>query len=91
MTLGISLAALLVSGAALLILGIVDPKRRRVAGLRAATPLRQRRVGLALALVPGIALGVMGAWAALLIWIGGVTVLGWATACVLAPRRLAGR
>ncbi len=90
MTLGLSLAALLVSSAALLILGIVDPKRRRVAGLRAVTSRRQRRLGLALEMKPGLAFGILGAWAALLIWIGGITVIGWATAFLLAPGRLAG-
>lgn len=89
MTLPLSLAALLVSAGALLLLGIADPKRRRVGGLRTVAPGRPRHVGIALALLPGAALIVIGAWAALLIWIGGCTVIGWAITTALAPRRAA--
>lgn len=79
-----SLAALLVSGLALLLLGIADPKRRRVRGLSSAR--LPRSFGVALALAPGVALIAAGAWAALFIWIGGTAIIGWAIALLLAPR-----
>lgn len=86
MTLAYSLAALLVSSLALLLLGVADPKRRRVGGLPSSDA--RRSLAIALAFAPGVALIAVGAWAALLIWIGGSAIVGWGIALLLAPRQV---
>lgn len=85
MTLIWSLIALAVSGAALLLLGVFNPKRRRTLGLDEAASHRTPLV--VLAVIPGLALIVTAQAAAFLIWLGGVVVIGWAVAALLSGRR----
>ncbi|WP_419816215.1 hypothetical protein [Glacieibacterium sp.] len=85
MTIGWSLAALLVTALALGLLGVIDPKRRRTRGL-AETTLAARPWLIGLAAAPGVALLLAGQWAALTIWLGGFGVIGWSLTALLAAR-----
>jgi hypothetical protein len=86
---------LLLTVAVLFALGIRDPKRIRSANrvqraTIAARPLSsgmRRLLGL-VALAPGIVLAFANLWAAFMIWLGVLCVLGWVAAQVLAPRHL---
>ncbi|MEC9406759.1 MAG: hypothetical protein VX549_05740 [Pseudomonadota bacterium] len=65
-----------------------DPKRLRVSGQRqrkAHTP-RTRALLATTALLPGVVLLFHSA-AAVLIWLGAVTTMGWAISEAFAPRR----
>ncbi|MEM6680337.1 MAG: hypothetical protein AAF675_20930 [Pseudomonadota bacterium] len=71
--------ALAVSTAALLYLRVTDPRRRRVFNL---PPLDRDRPLLAQAALwlPAVGLILLGNLAALVIWMGGIAVIGWAVA-----------
>lgn len=72
------LGVLPVSLATILLLWHGDPKRRRVAGLRAAGHAKpRRRLLLVAGLSPGVALALSGDSAAFLVWFGSCAVAGW--------------
>jgi len=79
----LGLSGALVSAACIALLAAVDPRRRGV--VRARPGLR--RLLMAAAIVPGLALGIAGRWSDFLIWVGAVAIFGWAIA-VLANTRL---
>jgi hypothetical protein len=81
-----SIVAIGVSCFALLRLAHFDPKRRRALGLPEETGRRGRGL-LALLLVPGGGLLLLGDAAGLMIWFGALTLLGWGIAAG-DPRRL---
>lgn len=76
-----------VSLAAFGYLAATDPKRRRVFRLAPATR-RRPRLAWAIALLPGLALPVIGGAGAFFVWLGAVSVAGWAVAAV-SPTRAA--
>lgn len=80
---------LIASALPLLLLARRDPKRLRSVAASALVPHgRRTRQGLAAAaLLPGVALMGLGYWPAFLIWLGGLTVAGWALVQLLAARR----
>lgn len=43
-----------------------------------------RRLAIALAILPGVALAITGDWVGFLIWLGAVAVLGWTIAAVFS-------
>ncbi len=72
------LAAIIVSMGIILLLWQGDPKRRRIAGLPGgAHRPGARRLLVAAALLPGVALAVGGDAAGFLIWLGTAVVGGW--------------
>jgi hypothetical protein len=94
-----TLLSVLASGALLVILGLHDPKRLRNArqtgaqssggsesdGTNNRAPLStalRRTLGW-LTLAPGVVLGVLGAWWALVVWAGAFGAIGWTIAQVL--------
>ncbi|SFF38984.1 hypothetical protein SAMN04488120_103146 [Fontimonas thermophila] len=83
--------ALAISGIPLLILALRDPKRLRSLRLRTAPiPTPVRRTLAVACLAPGVALGLLGQWPALLIWLGGLTTSGWLLVQALAWLQQAG-
>ncbi|MFO7483774.1 hypothetical protein [Oceanibaculum nanhaiense] len=80
----VTLAAILLSLAGIIVLTATDPKRRRVSGLPEA---RRRPAALAsiLIFVPGIALLIAGQSAAFVMWLAAVPLAGWLLAA-LPPR-----
>lgn len=83
MTLALSFAATAISALAIILLGIVDPKRRRASRVPMLDAPPRRWLVL-VALGPGIVLAWLGQWAGVLIWLGGASVIGWAVATSLA-------
>ena len=84
----VALFAALLSALPLTWLAWRDPKRMRVSGRRDRAPLSSRIRGLLTLCV--LALGGVLAFysaAAVLIWLGAVTTVGWAISEGLAPRR----
>lgn len=79
MTAWLSLLSIAVSAVALTYLRATDAKRRRLFGL---VPVPRRfPIAAKLAVwLPGIALGLLGDVAALVIWMGATTVVGWGIA-----------
>lgn len=69
----------------LILIALRDPKRlRSLRDKRAPNSSGTRRALTAVVLLPGLALCVIGQWPAFLIWLGGVTALGWIFALWLA-------
>lgn len=66
-----------VSLAALGWMAAVDPKRRRVFHLP-ARPVASRRTGWIIALAPGLVVPFLSGAAGLVLWLGAVSVAGWA-------------
>lgn len=69
---------------------LIDPKRLRASGAaRSDRRLTLRpivkRLLWTLVLAPGLLLIALGAWPALLIWLGATTAIGWGLAHTLAP------
>lgn len=74
----LSLIAVAVSSAILVLLCLRDPKRMRSVRLKGAPQgTGTRRILTAASLLPGLALAVNGNAAAFLIWLGGYAVVGW--------------
>ena len=88
MMLPVVLAATAISTAALGHLASTDPKRRRVFHLPAP---RRRHAGAAWAatLTPGAIVAVVSGAGGLFVWLGAVSVIGWALASA-RPRRATG-
>lgn len=82
------IAAVLVGVAAIVRLAWTDPKRRRVFGLDAYEGPRRVWLLLLVLVAPGALLLAAGDAAGFTIWIGALTVLGWAVAA-LSPDRSA--
>ncbi|MCP1469428.1 hypothetical protein J3E64_001103 [Sphingobium sp. OAS761] len=82
----LTLAAILFSAGLILLLGLGDPKRRRAARKGAGQGATSRRLIAVAALLPGLAFLLSGDAAALLLWLGGAAVAGWAVTLVLAAR-----
>ncbi len=83
--------ALVVSLLPLILLALRDPKRlRSLRDRRAPSSSNARRAMTAVVLLPGLALCVIGEWPAFLIWLGGVTALGWLVVMWLARSPAAG-
>ena len=78
----LGLSGALVSAACIALLAAADPKRR---GAALARPVF-RRLLIAAAFMPGIALGIAGRWSDFLIWIGAAAILGWAIAALVNRR-----
>lgn len=78
-TVSVTLAAILLSLAGILVLTVTDPKRRRVFGLPDA---KHRPAALAclLILAPGVALLIAGQSAAFVMWLAAVPLAGWGLA-----------
>jgi hypothetical protein len=87
-----SIAALVPSLLLISLIALRDPKRlRNRPGVDSAlaravqwTPAK-RRVATGLALLPAVPLIAVGAWPALLIWLGALLAIGWLWVNVLAP------
>jgi hypothetical protein len=79
----LTVVALLCSGLALAVLAWRDPKRRRRQGLIGAASVPERRALAGVTVLPGLGLSLLGAWPALLLWLAGITLLGWALAWLL--------
>lgn len=77
-----SILALAITGAGLMALRAIDPKRRRVFGLPPTKASPSRWIARAAVWLPGIALIAAGQEAAFVIWLGGATVLGWGVAAM---------
>ncbi|MEM0955962.1 MAG: hypothetical protein AAGI24_17610 [Pseudomonadota bacterium] len=73
----------LVSGLSLGLLAARNSKRHRAHGIKPPPVLPYQNTLWLLALLPGLLMMLSGTFAALLVWLGGVTVLGW----LLALRR----
>lgn len=73
----------------LLMLARRDPKRLRSSAVATLKPhsAASRQMLTVAALLPGITLMGLGYWPAFLIWLGGLTVAGWALVQLLAARR----
>ena len=82
------IAAIAVTLVALAYLASTDPKRRRVANLPTYEGKRRAVFALLSALLPGIALIVMGDGAGLVVWLGATTILGWGVAALPPERSL---
>jgi len=54
-----------------------DPKRRRILGYPPADHVAHPRILWALVLFPGVVLVLWGAWAGFVMWLAGLTTLGW--------------
>lgn len=84
-----TLLSVLVTGALLVVLGLHDPKRLRNArqsdgaSNRAPLPTTIRRALGWLTLAPGVVLIALGAWWALVVWLGAFGAIGWAIAQLL--------
>ena len=78
----LGLLGALVSAACIALLAAADPKRRNVALARPGL----RRLLIAAAFMPGLALGIAGRWSDFLIWIGAAAILGWAIAALANVR-----
>lgn len=81
MTVIVTLAAIGLSLAGIVLLTATDPKRRRVFGLPDA---KHRPAALAclLILAPGVALLIAGQSAAFVMWLAAVPLAGWALAAI---------
>jgi hypothetical protein len=74
----ILIAAIAFSAALIVLLWRSDPKRRRVAGLPAATDgANARRLIALVLLLPGAAFAALGDSAAFMVWFGSCAVGGW--------------
>ncbi|ODP38696.1 hypothetical protein [Sphingomonas turrisvirgatae] len=82
----LALVALMLSAIPLALLCIGDPKRRRAVGVTEGTPTATRRLLAAAACAPGIGCALLGDAAALMMWLGGCALIGWAAAAVSAHR-----
>jgi hypothetical protein len=72
--------ATLMSTICLVVLAAFDPRRApERAGAKGL-----RRLATALAILPGVLLVAIGEWAAFLIWLGAIAVLGWIIAAVFS-------
>jgi hypothetical protein len=78
----LGLSGALLSAACIALLAAADPKRRGVVLAR----LGLRRLLIAAAFMPGLALGLAGRWSDFLIWIGAAAILGWAIAALVNVR-----
>lgn len=58
-------------------MAVMDPKRRRAFQLPAG-PVTSRRTGWAIALAPGLVVPFLSGAAGLVLWLGAVSVAGWA-------------
>jgi hypothetical protein len=73
--------AFLVSAIPIIMLCIGDPKRRRAVGGKGdGMAPGKRRLLAAAACLPGLACALLGDPAALMMWLGGCALLGWALA-----------
>ncbi|MEM6358201.1 MAG: hypothetical protein AAF844_21285 [Pseudomonadota bacterium] len=77
-----SILALAATGAGLMALRAIDPKRRRVFGLPPTKASPARWIARPAVWLPGIALIAAGQESAFVIWLGGATVLGWGVAAM---------
>ena len=73
-----------VTGGLMAWLGVSSPKRLQRLRAAITTPVGLRRLVLAAALLPALPLIAFGWWSALLIWLGGSLVIGWAVALWLS-------
>jgi hypothetical protein len=83
-----TLLSVIVTGALLVVLGLHDPKRLRNVrqsdgASRATLPTTIRRALGWLTLAPGVVLIALGAWWALVVWLGAFGAIGWAIAQLL--------
>lgn len=70
--------ALAISLLPLILIALRDPKRlRSLRDRRTPSSSNARRAMTAVVLLPGLALCVIGEWPAFLLWLGGVTAIGW--------------
>ncbi|EKE78928.1 hypothetical protein P24_01215 [Oceanibaculum indicum P24] len=81
MTVTVTLAAILLSLAGIVLLTATDPKRRRVFGLPDAKH-RPAVLACLLILAPGVALLIAGQSAAFVMWLAAVPLAGWALAAI---------
>lgn len=82
----LTLACILLSAAALALLGVTDAKRRRAAGAMSGSPSpTARRTLAATALAPAVALAWAGQASGFVIWLGALTLAGWALSLALRP------
>lgn len=86
MTINLALGALLLSAIPVILLCIVDPKRRRATGERDPAASQPRAMLVVAACVPGVACALLGDSAAFMLWLGGIALLGWAAAAGFAAR-----
>ncbi|MCH2395236.1 hypothetical protein [Oceanibaculum sp.] len=77
----VTLAAVLLSLAGIVLLTATDPKRRRVFGLPDAK-YRPAAIACLLILAPGVALLIAGQSAAFVMWLAAVPLAGWALAAI---------
>ncbi|MFB0875789.1 MULTISPECIES: hypothetical protein [unclassified Sphingobium] len=82
----ITLLAILVSAALILLLGLGDPKRRRAARQGQGHGARLRQLLAVGGFLPGLNFILYGDAAAFLLWLGGTAVAGWVVTLVLASR-----
>ena len=86
----LSVPAILLSAALIVVLARRDPKRLRnlaPAHARSIPPplsARARRLLGVLVPVPGVALMLLGAWWAFLVWLGALCIAGWIASRALA-------
>lgn len=78
----VALAALAWSAVPIGLLCIRDPKRRRAAGDGSGAATTTRRLLAVAACLPGLACILLGDAAALMMWLGGCALLGWAAAAL---------
>lgn len=76
----LALAAVALSGIAILALCLGDPKRRRAAGDNGGMVPRQRQLLAMLSCLPGLGCALVGDSAAFLMWLGGCALIGWTLA-----------
>lgn len=82
MTVFATLLAMTVTVSAIVWLVKTDPKRRRVFGLSPYDGPRHAGAALTLVFLPGLALVMLNNGAALVVWLGATTVVGWGIVAV---------
>lgn len=82
----LGLSGALASAACIAFLAAGDPRRRGVVLVRPGL----RRLLVAAAFMPGLALGAAGRWSDFLVWVGAAAIFGWAIAALANMRRKSG-
>ncbi|MEM0922425.1 MAG: hypothetical protein AAGF44_01055 [Pseudomonadota bacterium] len=82
MTGPLTILALILSGIGLAYLAVTDPKRRRAFAQPVLERRRWKLVARLLVFLPGFGLAFLGDVAAVIIWLGAITVLGWGIAAL---------
>ncbi|MEM8790182.1 MAG: hypothetical protein AAGE80_01090 [Pseudomonadota bacterium] len=80
MTSFLTIIALLLSAVAAAYIAVTDPKRRRAFRQEQVTERTYLWPARLAILGPGVIFMLLGYWAAMVIWAGGVTVIGWGVA-----------